>query len=96
MISTCLYKDIVNAFLIILFTASKYVVCCNAALENVRDCIADDDNSTNVCDNMVNDDNSTNYTPGQYGHLEQCSVHLQLWDTTLYCAVTALDKQGNR
>ena len=72
------------------------MVCCNATLENVRDCIADDDNSTNVCDNMVNDDNNTSYTPGQYGQLEQCSVHLQLWDTTLYCAVTALDKQGNR
>ena len=71
------------------------MVCCNASLENVRDCIAGD-NSINVCDNLVNDDNSTSYSPGQYGHMDQCTVILQLWDTRLYCAVTALDKQGNR
>ena len=71
------------------------MVCCNATLENVRDCIAGD-NSINVCDNLVTDDNSTSYSLGQYGHMDQCTVTLQLWDTSLYCAVTALDKQGNR
>ena len=33
--------------------------------------------------------------PGQYGSDETCSVTLTMWDTLVFCAITATDDAGN-
>ena len=68
------------------FSASAYKMVCDVSADGLQ--VAISDNSTlTMCDHGM--------VPGQYGSDETCSVTLNMWDTLVFCAITATDDAGN-
>ena len=64
-------------------SASEYLLACSPDTDTLVSLL---NNNSSMCD----------LEPGEYGTRESCQVSLSLWDTSVFCAIQALDTEGNR